>query len=603
MGKFKEWLSHAWDAFTGRDSESYSDIGPGSYSKPDRIRISRGNERSILNAALNRIALDCASVKIRHVRLDEDDRMVEVMKSSINKRLTIEANLDQTGRTFLQNVYMDILDKGTCAAIPVRTDFNPSRTDAYKILELRTGEIKQWYPKHVLAKVYDQETGKYSEIKVEKKYTAIIENPMYAIMNDTNSTFQRLMRKLSLLDIVDEQSGSGKLDMIIQLPYTIKSETRRQEAKRRRDDLEDQIKNTKLGIAYTDATEKIIQLNKPLENNLLKQIEYLTNLFYTQLGITAEIMNGTADETAMNNYYNRTIEPLVSAVADEFHRKFLTNTARTQLQAIKFYRDPFKLLPVNSIAEIADKFTRNEIMTANEIRQIIGMRPSLDPKSDQLRNANIAEANGNGDGTTDPNNPSQELADLDASDKALDDIEAEMRHSGVLMHYASKYYDPVKAHEYYERTKQLKGDGEKKVTEAQLEEKGKEAATYVRKSMNEERDAKIGNIKSQTKKDSASETKAMKLKIQSLRDYVKQLSPERKKEEQERLVKMVKQLRNQSARTRQELRLNSNNSINSIREDYANKYEAEMKKLGNEYGKGSGSSSSGSMRYKKRFWR
>lgn len=605
MGKISEWFAHAWNAFTQKDTGG-TDYGQGSYSKPDRIVVSsRGSERSILNAALNRIALDCASVKIRHVKLDDNERMIEVMKSTINERLNVDANEDQTGRALLQNAYLDMLDKGIAVIVPTRTDVNPNNTEAYKILELRTAVVKQWYPKHIRAEIYNEETGKREEVMLLKKETAIVENPMYAVMNDTNSTFNRLNRKLSLLDIVDEQSGSGKLDMIIQLPYTIKSEARRAEARRRRDDLEDQIKNSKLGIAYTDATEKVIQLNKSLENNLLKQIEYLTNLFYSQLGITPEIMNGTADETAMNNYYNRTIEPLVSALTEEMHRKFLTKTARTQKHAIRYYRDPFKLMPVNSIAEIADKFTRNEIMTANEIRQIIGMKPSGDPKSDELRNANIAEANGNGEFADSGQNTENLISDLDSSDKALDELEASLGHSATLMHYASKYYDPVKAHEYYERTKKLKGrssnSSDDRVT---LNDEGKKIAAYVKNQINTEKTNKVTNTRLQAKRVNESQAAILKSKVNSLTRYVQQLSPERRKEETERIKDMIKNLRDQNARERQKIQIETNDKVKGINEDYSNKYQAEYKRIGKEY-PGSKSKQSGGgtvARYKKRFW-
>lgn len=606
MGKISEWFAHAWNAFTNKDTGG-TNYGQGSYSKPDRIVVSsRGSERSILNAALNRIALDCASVKIRHVKLDDNERMIEVMKSTINERLNVDANEDQTGRALLQNAYLDMLDKGIAVIVPTRTDVNPNNTEAYKILELRTAVVKQWYPKHIRAEIYNEETGKREEVMLLKKETAIVENPMYAVMNDTNSTFNRLNRKLSLLDIVDEQSGSGKLDMIIQLPYTIKSEARRAEARRRRDDLEDQIKNSKLGIAYTDATEKVIQLNKSLENNLLKQIEYLTNLFYSQLGITPEIMNGTADETAMNNYYNRTIEPLVSALTEEMHRKFLTKTARTQKQAIRYYRDPFKLMPVNSIAEIADKFTRNEIMTANEIRQIIGMKPSGDPKSDELRNANIAEANGNGEFADSGQNAENLISDLDSSDKALDELEASLGHSATLMHYASKYYDPVKAHEYYERTKKLKGrssDGSD--DNATLNDEGKKIAAYVKNQINTEKTNKVNNTRLQAKRVNESQAAALKNKVNSLTRYVQQLSPERRKEETERIKDMIKNLRDQNARERQKIQIETNDKVKGINEDYSNKYQDEYKRIGKEYpgSKSSKKSGGGSVaRYKKRFW-
>ena len=386
-------LKHAWNAFTGnRDpTTAYRNYGDGYFYRPDRPRFTRGNERSIVTAVYNRIALDVASINIKHCRLDENDRFIETIDSGLHKCLTIEANIDQTGRAFVQDIVMSMLDEGCVAIVPVDTTFNPSKTGSYDIQSMRTGKIIEWYPAHVKVKIYNEMTGKKEDIIVPKKTVAIIENPLFAVINEPNSTMQRLIRKLALLDSIDEQSGSGKLDLIIQLPYIIKTEARRNQAEQRRKDIEMQLAGSKYGIAYTDGTERITQLNRPVENNLMKQIEYLTSMLYSQLGITQTILDGSADEKTMLNYFNRTIEPIISAIVDEMKRKFLTKTARSQLQSISFFRDPFKLVPVNDMAEIADKFTRNEIMSANEIRQIVGMKPSDDPKADQLVNSNISQ--------------------------------------------------------------------------------------------------------------------------------------------------------------------------------------------------------------------
>lgn len=389
---FRSRLKHAWNVFRSRDpTAEFMDTGVSYYNRPDRPRFTRGNERSITTSVLNRIALDVSAIDIRHVRLDENGRFLEEINSGLNNCLTLSANMDQTGRAFKQDIVMSMLDEGCVAIVPTDTITDPKVTDSYDVETMRVGKIIQWRPRHVQVRLYNEQTGNKEEIWLPKKMVAIVENPLYAVMNEPNSTMQRLVHKLGLLDITDEQTASGKLDLIIQLPYVIKTDARRQQAENRRKDIEMQLAGSKYGIAYTDGTEKITQLNRSLENNLMKQVEYLTNQLYSQLGITQTILDGTADEKTMLNYYSRTIEPIVSAIADEMKRKFLTKTARTQNQSIEFFRDPFKLVPVNDIAEIADKFTRNEIMTSNEIRQIVGMKPSDDPKADELRNSNIAE--------------------------------------------------------------------------------------------------------------------------------------------------------------------------------------------------------------------
>lgn len=385
-------LQHAWNAFLNNKDPTYNhSSGSSFYYRPDRPRLSRGNERSIVTSVYNRISLDVASININHCKLDKDDRFSSIIKSSLNHCLNLEANIDQTGRAFIQDVVLSMLDEGCVAIVPVDTTFNPKVTGSYDINSMRTGKILEWFPDKVKVRVYNDRTGNKEEIVLPKKSVAIIENPLYAVMNEPNSTMQRLIRKLSLLDVTDEQTASGKLDMIIQLPYVIKTDARRKEAEKRRADVEKQLASSKYGVAYVDGTEKIVQLNRSLENNLIKQIEYLTNLAFSQLGITQSILDGTADEQTMLNYYSRTIEPIISAIIDELKRKFLTKTARSQRQTILFFRDAFKLVPINNLAEIADKFTRNEIMTSNEIRQKIGVKPSDDPKADQLINSNIAQ--------------------------------------------------------------------------------------------------------------------------------------------------------------------------------------------------------------------
>ena len=402
-------IKSAWNAFVNKDpTVVYKDIGMGSYYRPDRFRLTRGNDRSIVTSVYNRIALDVASISIKHCRLDDDGRFQEVIDSHFNDCLTLSANMDQTGRAFLHDAVMSMIGEGCVALVPIDTSSNPNKTNSYDIHTMRTGKITEWYPTKVKILVYNDRTGKKEEIIMDKSSVAIIENPFYAVMNEPNSTLQRLMRKLVLLDTVDEQASSGKLDLIIQLPYIVKSKARQDQANERRQEIERQLAGSKYGIAYTDGTEKITQLNRPVENNLMKQIEYLTSMLYSQLGITQSILDGTADEQTMLNYYSRTIDPIISAIVDEMKRKFLTKTARSQKQSIVYFRDPFKLVPINNIAEIADKFTRNEILTSNEVRQIIGMKPSDDPKADQLVNSNISQPNDNAE-----NEPSEAIEEID----------------------------------------------------------------------------------------------------------------------------------------------------------------------------------------------
>lgn len=388
---FGSRLKHAWNVFTGNEVFiPRTPVGQSYSYRPDRPIFSRGNERSIVTAVYNRIALDVASVSIQHVRLDNEGRFSDLMEnSSLNDRLSLEANLDQTGRAFIQDIVISMLDEGCVAIVPVDTDIDPA-SGSYKIETMRTGKILEWYPEHVKVRLYNQKNGRKEDVTLPKSTVAIVENPFYAVMNESNSTLQRLIRKLNILDAIDEQSGSGKLNLIIQLPYVIKTEARRQQAENRRKDIEEQLAGSKYGVAYTDGTEHVVQLNRPVDNNLMSQIEYLTSMLYSQLGLTQGIMDGSADEKTMQNYETRTVEPILSAIVDEMKRKFLTKTARSQKQSILFFRDPFRLVPASVLAEMADKMTRNEIMTSNEVRQKIGLKPSKDPKADELRNSNLS---------------------------------------------------------------------------------------------------------------------------------------------------------------------------------------------------------------------
>lgn len=391
---FGSRLKHAWNAFLNRDPTAYlrPDLGIGYYGRPDRLMLRPGTERSIVTSVYNRIALDVAAININHVRLDESGRFLSMIDSGLNQCLTIEANKDQTGRAFIQDAVMSMLDEGCVALVPVDTISNPTKDASFDILSMRVAKVVEWFPDFVKVNVYNDRNGKREDLTLPKYSVAIIENPLYAVINEPNSTMQRLIRKMALLDSVDEQTGAGKLDLIIQLPYVIKTEARMQQAQKRRLDIEQQLSGSKYGIAYTDGTEKVTQLNRPVENNIMKSVEYLTSMLYSQLGITQAVLEGSADEKTMMNYYSRTIEPILSAITGEMIRKFLTKTARTQGQSIMFFRDPFKLVPVSNIADIADKFTRNEIMSSNEIRQIVGMRPSDDPRADELRNKNLNES-------------------------------------------------------------------------------------------------------------------------------------------------------------------------------------------------------------------
>lgn len=403
-------FKNAWNAFRNKDPSSFNN-GMGFSVRPDRARLTRGNEKSITTSIYNRIALDVSSINIQHVRLDKNGRFRDVIDSKLNSCLTLEANIDQTNRAFIQDVVISMFDEGAVAVVPVDTTIDPKITDSYDIVTMRTGKILEWYPEKVKVRVYNDRTGLKEELIMLKKNVAIIENPLYAVINEPNSTMQRLIRKLNLLDVIDEKSASNKLDLIFQLPYTVRTETKRSQAEKRRGDLEQQLAESKYGIGYIDSAERVIQLNRPVENNLMSQIEYLTSMLYSQLGINQGVLEGTADSKAMSNYYDRTIEPIVSAIVDEMKRKFISKTARTQGQSIMYFRDPFKLVPILDLAEMVDKFTRNEVMTSNEFRQVIGMKPSNDPNADKLLNKNLKQTNSGAIPTTSSeiNNEEEEI--------------------------------------------------------------------------------------------------------------------------------------------------------------------------------------------------
>ena len=427
MPNFFQRLQHGWNAFRGRDRPTYEDYGYGSYRRPDKTVQKGGSERSITTAIYNRIAMDVAANKIEHVKLDETGRYKETIKDGLNDCLTVEANLDQTSRAFFHDVVLSMLDEGCVAIVPFETTMDPNKSSSYDIKGLRVGKIVQWYPRHVKIELYDEAIGQKRQLVFEKRIVSIIENPFYAVMNEPNSILQRLIRKLNLLDSIDEQSGSGKLDLIIQLPYVIKSAARREQAEQRRRDIEHQLAGTKYGIAYTDGTEHITQLNRPVENNLMNQIEYLMNTLYSQLGITPEILNGTASQETMVNYTTRTIEPILSAIVDEMKRKFLTKTARSQGHSIMFTSDPFKLVPIDKVADIAEKFVGNEILTPNELRVIVGFKPVEDEKADELRNRRLNQNSEEmvqpmpDESTVDPNQNGSEEGDVSGEQTAYDD--------------------------------------------------------------------------------------------------------------------------------------------------------------------------------------
>lgn len=548
--------------------------------RPDKRPISYGNDKSIATVLYNRISMDSASIDLRHVRLDDEGRYLEEIDSELNNCLTLDANIDQTGRDLIQDVVLSMLDEGVVAIVPTDTDTDPEK-GGFDVLSLRVGRIVEWYPMHVRVDVYDERYGKHEEIVLPKESTAIVTNPFYSVINQPNSTMKRLIRKLNLLDLLDERIASGKLDIIIQLPYMIKGESRRRQAEMRRRDIEQQLIGSKYGIAYIDASEHITQLNRPAENAFLNQVQSLTDSVYNQFGMSKEILDGTANEITMQNYYSRTVEPIVSAIADEMKRKFLTKTARTQGQSIEFFRDPFKLVPVTTVAEMADKFIRNTILTANEFRQIIGRKPAPDANADQLINPNISQASNQlpaGEEAFDDGvglsieDVDEAIAGLDDLDAQLDALEEEIDGKDLteMKHYASPYYDPKKAHEYYMRTRELKGR-----STSSLNDEGKKAARYVKNQLTEERkkkieehkiktDTGINNRNAKMKEDLAVEKETTKeeiteykdqaqLKIDRLRNTLSAMSKEQKAANKEKINALIAEVRADNTAQREKL--------------------------------------------------
>lgn len=571
---FTERLVHAWNAFRYGDAYRYSkqDIGISSGWKPDRVTLNLANEQSFIGAVYNRIAVDVASVNFRHVRIDENERYMETIRSSLNDCLVTSANMDQSSRAFIQDVALSMIDEGVVAIVPTIGELNREGLYIVDIKGLRTAQILSWYPEHVRLRLYDEQEGVKKEVVLPKSMVAIIENPFYAVMNAPNATLQRLIRKLNYLDSIDAQTSSGKLDLIIQLPYIIKTPARQQQAEQRLQQIQRQLDGSKLGIAYADGTERIVQLNRPIENALLPQIEFLTNQVYSQLGLTAEIMNGTAGEDALNGYFTRTIEPIATAISEGMRRTFLTKTARTQGQSIMYFRDPFKLSPMSQIADIADRFTRNEILSSNEVRAIIGYKPDANPRSDELVNKNIAQEPMEDPGLMDDGEMTEEdfqqaFASLDEVDANLDELEGELG----LTHYASPYYDPVKAHEYYMKHRELKG----RKSTAKLNDRGKAAAKYVKDKLTSERKEKQDDVREEANADVASvkgqaarnietarEKKkqqienhkaVMNAKIENLRASLQGLKGEEKTVQSEKVKGEIAGLREENKRQRDEL--------------------------------------------------
>lgn len=587
MGSFTDRLKHAWNAFQGKEPLGfpYQNLGSSYGIRPDRPYLRLGGERTIIAAIYNRIAVDVAAINIQHVRLDQNDRFLEEIHSGLDDCLTVQANIDQSGRQFIEDVVISMLDEGVVALVPVDTDINPLTTNGYDILSMRVGKIQQWFPEHVQVLVYNEKTGQKQEVILPKSKVAIVENPLYTVMNSPNSTLRRLVHKLSLLDTVDEASSSGKLDMIIQLPYVIKTEARRAEAEKRRRQVEEQLSSSKYGVAYTDGTEKIVQLNRSLTNNLLDQIKYLQEQLYNQLGLTEDVLKGTGDEKVMLNYYNRTIEPILGAIADAMKRSFLTKTARTQGQSIMYFRDPFRLVPVADIAEIADKFTRNEILSSNEVRGIIGFKPVQDSAADQLRNKNIADPNAATPNTQEQPSSEQEeidkaMADLKDQDRQLDELEANLEQS-ALAHYSSPYYDPAKAHEYYLRTRELKG----RTSTGGLNDTGKEALTQVKAKLKEERDSTVKKAKDDTVAQIIKNTSTMQSRIDNLKKLLDGLgnqSSDEQSSQKAHIKDQIAKLRAQNSEQRATLKAQQSSAIKKANADYKSKVEAETSKIANE---------------------
>ena len=603
MPSVRDRLAHAWNAFRGEQTKAYNsyDINGMNYSyRPDLMRFSSASAGTLISSIYTRIAIDVASVDIMHARVDDNENFLEEIKSNLNNCLRVEANTDQSARSFIRELVLSLFGEEAIAVVPVDTTFDPSRSDSYDIRSMRTGKILEWFPKHVKVDVYNEEDGQHHQLLLEKKYVAIVENPL-ALVTKNNTTVSRIAEKLVMMDKLDVLASSGKLDLILQLPYVVKSELRKNQAEKRSQAIEDQLKNSTYGIAYIDGTERITQLNRPVDNNMLSQIKYLTEQLFNQLGLTEEIYKGTASEEAMLNYYNRTIEPLLAAICNEFKRKFLTKTARSQGQTIMFIRNPFKLTPIGTVAEMADRFTRNEILTSNEIRGIIGFKPSGEPQADELRNKNLNADNSGfaGAQTISPGDPEDQLAELDEADEALNDAEYEINHTDLEHAYASKYYDPQKAHEYYMRTRELKG----RRTTKGLNEAGKMAAKYVHKQISEERREKTkdhglkgqSNIKQEREKISAQNkeaTEQMTDKAKALRDSIKGLPKEQRAAKREQIIAQIAQMRAQNKQKREELQAYLKGEQVKTSEDHKKvsaeykeeadaKYDSELEKIRN----------------------
>ena len=606
---FRSRLKNAWNAFSNKENEyqvSY-DIGPGYSSRPDRHRIITGSERTIISSIYTRIAIDVASTSFEHVRMDDNDRYLETINSGLNNCLNVEANIDQTGVAFMLDVVISLLDEGCIAVIPTDTSANPDLTSSYDIYSMRVGKIVNWYPRHVRVELYNENTGQRQQVTLSKSSVAIIENPFYSVMNEKNSTMNRLVYKLGLLDDADAKSVSSNLDMIIQLPYVVKTPTQEKRAEDRRKSIEAQLTGSKYGIAYIDSTEKVTQLKRSLENNLLSQVEKLTNQLYSQLGMDETILNGTANSDTMNNYYQRTVAPIIKVIKDEFIRKFISKTARTQRQSIMTFQDPFRYMTVTQIANLVDPMSRNEVLTPNEFRTALGFKPSENPDSDELRNRNLIDVNSYQNNTDEDQEMSEEdyqnaLAQLDQSNSELDQLDSDLSHSipDFLEHYASPYYDPVKAHEYYMKTRELKGT--KKTSTAGLTDEGKAAASYVKNQLSEERKAKIKEARAKSKQtvaqtkqhisvQIAQQTANASAQMRLIKAKMAHASTEEKLKYKSQIASMKAKNNKMRASLQAQMRSASSGSSKALSEqikkiiaDYKAKQESELENIASDFG-------------------
>lgn len=584
MPKFQERLKNGWNAFINNKDPSarYEQLGSSSSIRPDRTYFFRGNDRTIITSVYNRIANDVAACDIEHVKTDENGQYVDTIHSNLNDALTVSANIDQTGRELLREATLTMFEVGWVCFVPVDVERNPMNTGDYDIYSLRLGKVLEWFPRHVRVSVYNEEIGRREELILPKAFVALVENPFYSVMNAPNSIYRRLSYKLNLLDVVDEQSSSGKLDMIIQLPFVIRTDAQRKQAETRRKEIERQLSGSKYGIAYTDGTERITQLNRAVENNLLSQVEFLTNMFYGQLGITAEIINGTADEKTMLNYTSRTIEPIITAITEEMTRKFLTPTARSQMQRIKFFKDPFKLVPISDLAESVQIFTANEILTSNEVRGIIGYKPVNTERANALINKNINTLEG--EQTADEPIEGEEdiqtqLDMLDENDRQLDGFEKSLIHGDMpedyVMHYASPYYDPVKAHEYYEQHKKLKG----RKSSSGLNEKGKEVWYGVKTNLAEEKSGKKERAAESRDEQISANADAVSNRISNLRDEYAALPAAEKRARSRIYQREIERLRSANAKARDILKQRYKDVAGALDSEYEEKEATEYDRI------------------------